>query len=125
MLSNFIYVPILKWKKGEQGALNELEDSIKNQIIPLIEITPDLNFSKFKGSLNNWESRYFYFDVIPEVYEENSGEIYFELLSQCNSKYVIPVVFLSDGEDVIKETANYSENGIAIRIIGNDLDELN
>jgi hypothetical protein len=124
MKTNFTYIPILKWKQGEQGALKELEDSIKDKIVPLIEITPDFNFSKLKDSLNNWKNRYFYFDILPEVYEENSGEIYFDLLSQCDPKYVIPVVFLSDNKDAIKEANNYSKNGIAIRITSDDLDDL-
>ena len=31
------YVPILKWKYAEQGALKELHDGIKNSMVPLIE----------------------------------------------------------------------------------------
>lgn len=119
-----IYVPILKWKQGEQGALKELDDSIKDKIIPLIEITPDFEVTKFEDSLSNWDNRYFYFDVLQEVYEEKGGEIYFELLNQCDPEYVIPVVFLSDDEEAIKEAWDYSSNGIAIRITSDDLDEL-
>jgi hypothetical protein len=124
MKSNFIYVPIIKWKQGEQGALKELNDSVKDSIIPLIEITPDLNFSKFKNSLDNWENKNFYFDVMPEVYEENDGEIYFDLLKQCNPDFVIPVVFISDDKDAIVEAVRYSNNGIAIRISSNDFEDL-
>ena len=32
------YVPILKWKRGEQVGVNNLTDSIKDKIIPLIGI---------------------------------------------------------------------------------------
>ncbi|AQS55264.1 beta family protein [Novibacillus thermophilus] len=34
------YVPILKWKKGEQGAIEELDPDIKNGLTPLIEVPP-------------------------------------------------------------------------------------
>lgn len=124
MKSKFIYVPIVKWKKGEQEALRELDDSIKKQIIPLIELTPDINFSKFQSTLDYWENKHFYFDVIPEFYEENNGEVYFELLKQCDPEYVIPVVFLSDNLSALKEAYNYSNNGIAIRITNNDFEGL-
>lgn len=34
------YVPILKWKRGEQKALEYLDDSIKDKIVPLLELPP-------------------------------------------------------------------------------------
>lgn len=34
------YVPILKWKRGEQIALEHLDDETKEKIVPLIEIPP-------------------------------------------------------------------------------------
>lgn len=37
--TNF-YVPILKWKRGEQKAVEFLDDTSKNYIMPLLEIAP-------------------------------------------------------------------------------------
>ncbi|MCY8912543.1 beta family protein [Bacillus atrophaeus] len=34
------YVPVLRWKRGEQNAIKELDDKIKNKITPLVEIPP-------------------------------------------------------------------------------------
>lgn len=124
MKTDFIYVPILKWKQGEQGALKELDESTKQKIIPLIEIPPDINIAKFESSLEVWDNRHFYFDIIPEFYENYDGEMYFELLSKCNPEYVIPVVFLSDPLDAIKEANNYTKNGIAIRLTNEDFENL-
>src|SRR5688572_8171323 len=33
-----IYVPILKGKEGEYGALEALDDALKDQIVPLVEV---------------------------------------------------------------------------------------
>lgn len=36
------YVPILRWKRGERGALKELADTDKQRVTPLIELPPSL-----------------------------------------------------------------------------------
>lgn len=38
--SSKFYVPILKWKRGEQKAIEYLDSSVKNKLLPLIEIPP-------------------------------------------------------------------------------------
>lgn len=38
MFNSRHYVPILKWKRAEQGALKEVQDEVKDNIIPLIEL---------------------------------------------------------------------------------------
>ena len=40
MLTTNSYVPILKWKRAEQGALKELSEDRKKTVQPLIEIVP-------------------------------------------------------------------------------------
>lgn len=40
MLTTKSYVPILKWKRAEQGALKELSEGRKKSVQPLIEIVP-------------------------------------------------------------------------------------
>lgn len=37
---HIIYVPILKWKRGEQYALEKLPADIKKRVLPLLEIVP-------------------------------------------------------------------------------------
>lgn len=47
MLDKRHYVPILKWKQGEQTALNLLPKFIKESITPLIELPPiEWNYEK-------------------------------------------------------------------------------
>lgn len=115
------YVPIIKWKKGEQEALKELTDNIKDEIIPLIEITPDFNETKLDSTLKSWENQYFYYDVLPECYEDDD-EIYFRILKKLDSKYVIPVLELEDDLDIISSADHCSSNGFALRITCDDAD---
>lgn len=82
------YVPILKWKQGEQTALRELTSEISASIIPLIEITPDFKANRFINSFSYWSNKPYYFDVLPECYV-NDSEIYSRLLHQLNPNYVI------------------------------------
>lgn len=113
------YVPILKWKQGEQCALKELSEEIKNSIIPLIEITPDLNESKLLSTLKCWEHRPLYFDVLPECYE-NDEEIYFRILKKLNPDYTIPILSLSDDINILKSANSLSNLGIALRVSPSD-----
>lgn len=50
MLNNKFYVPILKWKRGQQDAIDKLTKDVKNKIVPLIEIAP---LEDTKKSLEN------------------------------------------------------------------------
>lgn len=110
------YVPILKWKKGEQGALRELFTSVKNDIIPLIQITPDFNESKLLSTIQSWENRPLYFDVLPECYEDDN-EIFFRILQKLNPDYTIPILSLDDNIDIIEEATSLSNLGFALRIV--------
>lgn len=118
------YVPIVKWKKGEQTALRELSTEISNSIIPLIEITPDFNIEKLEQSFNYWSNKYYYFDISPELYE-NNPEIYLRILEQLNPNYVIPVLTHSNAFNLINYATELSNNGIALRITTDTLSTLN
>jgi hypothetical protein len=37
---SFLYMPILKWKQGEQLTLKALDDADKNNLLPLVELLP-------------------------------------------------------------------------------------
>lgn len=113
------YVPILKWKKGEQSALKELSTNVKNNIIPLIEITPDFNESNLLATIKCWENRPLYFDVLPECYEEDN-EIYFRILKKLDPNYTIPVLSLTDDIKIIEEAKILSNIGFALRITSSD-----
>lgn len=52
MLNSKHYVPILKWKRAEQGALEALADEYRDQISPLIELVMPKPKSLFKDKEN-------------------------------------------------------------------------
>lgn len=123
MFMQDIYVPILKWKKGEQDALKELPDKIKDSIIPLIEMTADCKIENLSKTFDkSWNGRLYYFDVKPECYSELGGSIYWDFLKQCPQDYAIPVLNLSDSESIFSEVIEESNNGIAIRIFGDEFE---
>lgn len=113
------YVPILKWKLGEQSAIKELSESVKDVIIPIIEITPDFNESKLLATIKSWENRPVYFDVLPQCYQDDE-EIYFRILQKLNPNYTIPVLSLTDSIDILESANNISNLGIALRITSSD-----
>ncbi len=52
-----IYVPILKWKRGEQGALSQLSSTAKRRLLPIIEIPPipyDYEKAEFKKTIDSY-----------------------------------------------------------------------
>ncbi|OLE75551.1 hypothetical protein AUG19_05275 [archaeon 13_1_20CM_2_54_9] len=62
------YVPILRWKQGEQLALRELYPTDKSSMTPLIEIPYD--YDKTLGETvaaiaKNWGASAIFFDVVP------------------------------------------------------------
>lgn len=118
------YVPILKWKLGEQTALRELSNEFSSLIIPLIEITPEFNVKKLDTAFSCWSNKLYYFDVLSECYE-NDPKIYLKILDQLNHDYAIPVLKHTDSLDLINYTTKLSNNGIAIRITTNYMDTLN
>lgn len=124
------YVPILKCKKGEQNALENLTDNIKNNIVPLIEIPYTETTSKKKTDewiTSFWEKRKFYFYFFPEWYEHNidtfSNFVDNNISLMCNNTYGIPVLDLSYVTG-IEDWSKISQNGIAIRLRNNEFGQI-
>jgi len=126
------YVPILKWKRGEQNALSNLEDSVKKGIIPLLEVplhSKDLN--KFSIEVKKiWGNRPYYFYLSqgwyedideddPEEIEKKVMRIFSDHYSNLDSKYAIPVFDLSNYY-AIKTWPDDHSKRMAIRITGNE-----
>ncbi len=76
-MNKIMYVPILKWKQGEQGAMKALDNEVKKHFIPFIELPAreyDFKEKKFKKTIEqhiekvpksivkSWQN-YFYFDI--------------------------------------------------------------
>src|SRR5690625_3554830 len=99
-----LYVPILKCKQGEKNALNNLEEDVKDLILPLLEVTPDvIERDNFQGVEDFWENRQYIFDISPEYYEKLTESKYKNLLSNCSREFTLPTIRLADSlENTIK-----------------------
>jgi hypothetical protein len=112
-----LYVPILKCKQGEKDALYTLSGSVKDQVVPLLEVTPDIIAKgTFCGVEDFWRDKPFFLDVSPESWGELSDEQYLELLRKCNKDQAIPVIKLGDNEHLIANLIIESPNGVALRL---------
>lgn len=128
------YVPILKCKQGEQKALKKLGESVKDNVIPLIEIpfsnamqsaTEKATFGEFINSF--WEDRSYFFYFLPEWYSEaDTAElsdfgrlIESKVVPLCKESKGIPVFDLSYvGE--IENSDFFLNRRIAIRLRNNE-----
>lgn len=120
------YIPILKCKKGEQTALINLSEEIKDSIIPLIEI-PNSS-AIFKKSAEEiissfWGGRKYFFYFMPDWYD-NDVDTYPAIVNEqiiplCTNTQGIPVIDLSL-LDYISDWSLFSASGVAIRLRNNE-----
>ncbi len=96
-----LYVPILKWKQGEQGALRELDSSTKAAILPLLELPPlEYNFVDdcFKKTLEE------HVEKLPQILLKSwAGQFYLDI---CNlqEKYLPGNIYIYSHIDELLET---------------------
>lgn len=99
------YFPILKWKKGEQGALNHLLVE-KQCFIPIIELYDDLSPQEFLTQLESCYSGPVYVDTISIDDDSRSRIKDFADLAAKLGNEVFPLIYPSD----ISQEANFCEN---------------
>ncbi len=120
------YVPILRYKRGELDALLHLDEKVKDNIIPLIEIPLSALKSLSKKPINCfWNDRPFFFYFSPEWYTDDDGEEDEQknavMLSMCNNIMGTPVIDLTYlTSDNIQKWKNASQNGLCIWLRGNE-----
>lgn len=100
MKSDFIYVPIVKWKKGEQEALKHLTDEQKNKILPIIEI---VNYEDPKIIINDLKNCYInpvYIDTV--IADENDRDYLISIIDKGheNNLKIYPVCYIDDLADL-------------------------
>lgn len=95
-----MYVPILKWKQGEYLALERLEDSVKNHVIPLIEIPP-IGWDFEQGCLAKTINQHLekFADRFHKKWKDRSAFIDLALLNPAErmSDHAHPMTFIFDG----------------------------
>lgn len=113
-----LYVPILKWKAGEKEGLVQLKNNIKKNIIPLIELTPDVLEKCDTLKISNFWDHLFYFDV---SYESSISDLEFvDFVQTCDSDKIIPVISINDSFEKIQRLCLITQKGLALRISYND-----
>lgn len=146
MATQTVYVPVLKGKEGEYGALEALLGDVRNQLMPLIEV-PDVPYDYTnEGSAKSleehvsgiaerlrkcWQDRPLYIDL-PWLEDEErlgDGRIALEAaLSDCERERVnaIPVVSRRKSADYLAAASRYSattKRGTCIRLLVSDFGE--
>lgn len=124
---NPVYVPVLKWRKGEKLALKNLPNQLQKSIIPLIELVNDEgdNPEDLPNDISKFWHRTAYLDVRHRP--KNFARIALDnIVSNYQNKDIIPVVSLDSPQIImegIKNVVGIYNNGFALRIIVNqDLD---
>lgn len=115
MKSDFIYVPIVKWKKGEQEALKHLTDEQKNKILPIIEI---VNYEDPKKIINDLKNCYInpvYIDTV--IADENDRDYLLSILDKGreNNLEIYPVCYIDDLADLFIKLPNHT-NRVSVKI---------
>jgi hypothetical protein len=144
------YVPIIRWKRGEQSALLELDSQFKDNMTPVIEIAPiDWDFENdcYKKTIddhlknllsqikNNWNhNNYLFIDALQICLEDDEVmldgthplEYIFDVLTSENVN-VIPVTSKDRGvnyHQAVESISKKYDTGFAIRLGDEDLDEV-
>jgi hypothetical protein len=141
-----IYVPVLKGKEGEFGALETLQSDVKDKMMPLIELPSvpydyanekaaksiDEHISGFAGRLYKcWEKRFMYLDLSRLDDEErlSDGQIALAaILNGCKTRgmNVVPVVSVGSSSEYVSTARSYSkttQSGMCVRLVVADFGE--
>lgn len=118
-----LYVPILKWKQGEKDALLNLSDDTKQEIVPLLELTPDVLEKGENLKISKYWEGIFYFDTSFET--DISDEDFVSKMVSCdNLVNLIPVIKFDDTNEKVQRVYGLSNNGCALRFtIENCMDD--
>lgn len=127
-----LYVPIVRCKLGEQKALINLDENVKDMVVPLIElplftqamINKQVTVEELISSF--WNKRKYYFYFMPDWYSDydNFNDFFVEKIKPiCENEYAVPVIDLSL-VDFVKDWSVAEKNGVAIRIRNNEFGDI-
>lgn len=143
MFGHFHYVPVLKWKRGEQRALGQIAPELRAKFTPLIEIDPlpiDIDTGEPTRSLEDhvqnattalktsWNSQSPVFIDCFQVADDNSANgipgdlLTYEQLSGTSLRFV-PMLGLRRSRAERLHALRFAENGVALRVTQDDLDD--
>lgn len=134
------YVPVVKWRLGEQKAIEQLGDNIKARITPLVEIDALSSTSKktveehVASSIDQlatvWGRDYSFF-LDPALLTDEDSPSAFNIaedtFSQAEKALLafVPVVGIDRSEPEVEAVMNHLDRGACLRLTLDDLDEPN
>jgi hypothetical protein len=146
MFNSKHYIPILKWKRAEQGALEGLTDENKKNITPLIQFvmpkqkpqdTLDDVIAKFKKQLTLipdriievWGKSPIFVDFSLLFTTELKIDSIKSILTAGNKKQTVfvPVIYLNDDPEIQKAVcllADETRTGLCLRLVCSDFSDL-
>lgn len=109
---NINYYPILRWKKGEQEALKNLND-IQNNFYPIIELNDDCSPVEFFSTLAICCNTPIYFDV--SRLDDDANDYLYDFISYAQNQNIqaYPVLYISD---ISPNIFDFIQDNVAIRI---------
>lgn len=115
MNSDLLYVPILKWKQGEQEALKQLRDEQQRMILPIIELT---DLEEPKTIIKNLKDCYpdpVYMDTI--IADEDDRNFLLTIIDEGhnNGVEIYPICYVDDLADLVIKLPKHT-NRLAIKI---------
>lgn len=122
---NKVYVPIIKCKLGEQKALAKLDEEIKTNVKPLIEIPRSQAMTKkdVKDVIESfWNGREFFFYFMPDWYvdyDDFNEFIVDFIVPLSHHMNAVPVIDLSL-LNAIDDWSVFNRSGLAIRLRNNE-----
>lgn len=147
MKNGSFYLPILKWKAGEKGALKRLSTDLKEQVIPLVEFVKKEKQVKTEGKKIAYipipDTDVFRDDLqhIKENFSDMSIFVDTSLLTDLDRETATvaicqkinlfednarPVVYISELENEFSQETKdlLKEEGFCLRVLGYELEEL-
>ncbi|RJR28108.1 hypothetical protein C4564_06110 [Candidatus Microgenomates bacterium] len=144
MQDNSFYLPILKWKAGEKGALKDLGVELKGKVVPLVEFVkkekqvktedkkikyiPIPDADVFKEDLQFIKEKFSDMTVLVDTKLLTDLDRESAVVSICQKinlfeDKVYPVVYASEFESVFSQEAKnlLKEKGFCLRISGKEL----
>lgn len=115
MNSNLLYVPVLKWQKGEQEALKELDIEHRKVILPMIEL---INYDEPETIINNLKECYsypIYLDTI--IADEDDRDFLITIIDEGheNEIDIYPICYVDDMIDLLIKLPDHT-NRLGIKI---------
>lgn len=115
MNSDLLYAPILKWKKGEQETLKQLDDKQKKVILPIIELTDYSEPETIIKDLKDCYSYPVYLDTI--IADEDDRDFLITIVDEGhkNDIDIYPICYVDDLADLFIKLPDHT-NRLGIKI---------